>query len=80
MNKQVQWEDPPSRRWGRKAQYAWFYDALKANPGRWARYPGNVQGTSIASYRSRFSDFEWVVRTVDGESRVFVRYCPEEVL
>lgn len=36
---EIQWEDPPDVE-TRRMKHRAFYEALRANPGRWARFPG----------------------------------------
>lgn len=52
MSDAIEWQDPPPRRtrrsWhaangdARRPEYKAFYEQLKANPGRWAIFPGSV--------------------------------------
>lgn len=40
-NRKVIWEEPPpSGRASSSGKWRWFADELRANPGRWARFPG----------------------------------------
>ena len=72
----VIWEDPPMS--GVRGRYDAFFAELRANPGRWGRYPGgpvSPRNTSLAAaLRKRNPDLEVVIRTtVDGEKFLFAR-------
>lgn len=45
----IVWEDPPANASGKPPKYATFFGELRANPGKWARWPGNPQTISAAS-------------------------------
>lgn len=90
MNMSIEWEDnlPPSRRGkSRDPVIAQFAQALREQPGRWARYPNNDQRSkkylqSLASHITSHSGaipvelkhgFEGAFR----EGVLFVRALPE---
>lgn len=77
---EITWEDPPAEApsrscWGKRAA---FLEALRTNPGRWAVYPFTTLAPSSAvnaAHRFRGEPgCEALVRRVDGERRVYVRY------
>jgi hypothetical protein len=83
----IRWEDPPPRR----DVYDWhgIGTALMARPGVWALaavYPSPASAASIAHQirHGRFAVlrelgcFEAVLRTVEGEARVYARYVGVE--
>jgi hypothetical protein len=67
---EVIWEEPEeiaSNRLG------WFWDELKKNPGRWARYPGAK--TAVYTVVNSRTDGEWEALTQGGVA--LVRYLGE---
>jgi hypothetical protein len=71
-------DEPPqtvNSRWRRDGIAQQFAEALKANPGKWARYPGSIKSTSSLSvYRRNFPDLEWAGRkNADGRCDVYAR-------
>jgi hypothetical protein len=81
----IEWAEPPPLHTGRRSSKPneEFVAALRANPGRWARYPGQYKrGNSAAATGSRltaiYPDIEWTSRTEDGHGYVYGRYNPKE--
>lgn len=83
---EIVWEEPPQSNWNSIArrELQEFADALRANPGRWARYPRDAHPTVttyIKKARSKVwapaGSFEATISTVNGEKIVFVRYVGE---
>lgn len=84
------WEEPPSKV-GRGGKYADFAQALRENPSRWAviatfdstaKKSGWAKSNTINSgklidFRDVAGRFEAACRTVNGETRVYVRYLPQ---
>ena len=65
----------PSALRGKTAQRA---KAIKANPGKWARWPSKTAPSAIRKSLEKIDDaFEVACRTVDGETVAFVRYVPK---
>lgn len=54
-NAGLTWEEPPARGGGRTPKYFTpeVMEALRANPGKWARIPGLVTTTSAQSARKK---------------------------
>ena len=83
----IQWEDPtPIRRRGRSPFLtAAVLDALRSNPGRWAKVHTIKAGSSIGTnWRRRFGPegFEFTQRrlTDDGDSSaIYARYVGKAV-
>lgn len=81
---EIVWEDPPesNKGGGVRRVLSEFADELRKNPNRWARYPTDGRGKSIATRirQGRSSvftpkgSFEAVTREVDGKLVIFVRY------
>ncbi|HEY1179339.1 MAG TPA: hypothetical protein VGF17_24555 [Phytomonospora sp.] len=81
------WEEPPAKT-GRGGKYAEFAQALRENPGRWAvmatfRAGDKKRGWSLSNHvnAAKFVDFrdgtfEATCRSVDDETRVYVRHLP----
>jgi hypothetical protein len=68
----IEWADPPPPRGGR---YDAFFDALRAEPGRWALFP--VQTTSAASAvrRGAYRGIEPLeFEAMERHGQVYVRY------
>jgi hypothetical protein len=63
---EVVWSDPPRLS---EKRYV-VLDACKANPGRWAQWPF----ASTAGQSLKAQGFEYVTRTIDGETRAWVRW------
>lgn len=89
MSAEVEWADPPpdprrsSSAEGKR--YTEFAGTLKANPGRWARFPYDysdggacVAQQKIKNGRAEYwrpaGSFEATTRQIDGRRVVFVRY------
>lgn len=61
------WEDPPAAaRPGRKGHSRAFVDALRANPGNWARFGTSKSRGNATRLRKLYPDIEWVTRR-DGD-------------
>lgn len=79
----VVWEDPPPSLSGagNTAAIRAFAEELRANPGKWARYPSLPKGSGSPT-RDRIvkghwvggSGFEAVGRKVDGQTVIYVRF------
>lgn len=83
MSTSIVWDEPPARRRGGGINlYVEFAAALRANPKRWARFPGPSRSTATAAQikagrYAAFSPaghFEATTRRIDGELRTWVRY------
>lgn len=80
---EITWETPPNTSIGRPARYVHILNTLRNRPNEWARLevPGlktqSSLATSINQGRIKGSEpagsFEAVTRTVDGETRLYVR-------
>lgn len=53
----IRWEDPPRQ----PGQFDHVLDAVQAEPGRWASWPGSVS----AGTKLRQAGYEFLIRTVD---------------
>lgn len=88
MTVDMQWEDPPARPKppGRSGWYAEFFDALRANPGRWAVWPVESKYATVTTRikQGAYSgivagEFDAVLRTQpDGTRKFWVRYIGDE--
>jgi hypothetical protein len=84
------WEQPPAKT-GRGGKYADFAQALRENEGRWAilatfqaaekksgwSKSNIINAGKLIDFRDDEGRFEAVCRTVNGETRVYVRYLPQ---
>lgn len=75
------WEDPPESETGRKPivkQAAPLVEALREEPGRWARiatWDGHSSAASAAKrLREAYDDIEWVARKTDDGSTLWGRF------
>lgn len=67
------WADPPPSKTGRPSEHQPFVDALRANPGKWARIPRLYIGrSSTTSLKKRYPDIEWTMRPAEGEEGFWV--------
>lgn len=86
MSTIITFEEPPGPRGGADRNHPEIAEALKANPGRWARLnfdfvdaakannlASTIKSARLSPYRPKGS-FQARVRTVDGEVRVYARY------
>ena len=80
---ELTWEEPPEER-GRLAYTDETVEALRANPGKWARL-GPIGSASVASNIKRgrpvayqpAGSFDAVSRKINGELILFARYLGE---
>lgn len=68
------WQDPPASR--TRDKYKQFVAELRANPGRWGMWAGSVHHSTAQTLSRARPGIEAVVRTIDGERRLFAR-CVE---
>jgi hypothetical protein len=62
-----------------RAKTAERAEVIKANPGKWARWPSKTPPSGIRKSLERIdTGFEVVGRKLDGEVVAFVRYVPPE--
>jgi hypothetical protein len=69
MSDEIVFSDPPPAKKRKGWQYSALYEACRANPGRWAEYPGVVQAKC-----ARPTGFEFTQRRIDGKNKVWLRY------
>ena len=78
----VLWEEPPPMgRHGRKPGHvAEFVEQLKANPGRWARFPdGTKSATAGGTYTARYPGTKWTTRKLeDGTIGLWAKWIEED--
>lgn len=80
----IRWEDPPeTNRAGRPGAHVEFFDTLRANRGRWARWPVKLspKSVSVASAirtgkyaGAKKGEFDARQQRTDDEMKVWVRY------
>lgn len=77
------WETPPTTHRGPEAgKYVEVFETLRGRPGEWARLDTGLKSLASLSTPIKNGDlvgceageFEATTRTVDGESRLYVRY------
>jgi hypothetical protein len=84
----IEWSDPPPRPKvgaGRAVKHKWFFDALEANPGKWAKYPEERPYNVSAAMRKR--GFQCVQRVLPTQpedpsrkrTQAWVRFNPPKV-
>jgi hypothetical protein len=73
----IEWADPPPKAKAGPKGGKWqiFTNALRANPGKWAKAPGVYQTTSTSSgLARRFPDIEWTARVLEhGGYHIYAR-------
>ena len=72
-------EQQPRKRY--RGKYADFADALRENPGRWAKYPSQAKTTVYQLRKSRLGSFpgdEFEFETRNGE--IYLRYVGKTTL
>jgi hypothetical protein len=70
------WEDVPAKQVGNVAPLNYprmdsFVAALKANPGKTARFPEPFYGHPVANIKKRHPEIEWVSRLTDSEKSTY---------
>ncbi len=81
----IEWEDPPFRRGAPVHDWESIAADLQERPGKWGRVAVCASGTIAASTaryvrESQYEPlhggvYEAVSRTVDGEARVYAKFC-----
>lgn len=82
---QITWEDPPEGSL-RKGMYDWFFDQLRANPGKWAVFKESSTRATATQIRGGHyvgtseGEFDTRTTTLPNPDRVkiYVRYIPRD--
>lgn len=82
----VLWEEPPSpdKRRRLREKYGYFWEALRENPGQWARWPGSVRSAHSCTREQRRRDTKGQYECTtskydDGETYAWIRYLGPKV-
>lgn len=75
----IVWEEPPPQPRSDRGAVREFVDALKANPGKWAKYPRDFSNPSTAyQNQRRYPGSDWSSRSnSDGTYTYYARWIGE---
>lgn len=89
MTENIVWEEPPTANRGNRGRgkYEDFFDALRANPGRWGRIPTDVGTPHMLASQIKKGElkgaaegqFEAVARKKDEGQFIYARYVGQQI-